>query len=179
LRLILLLKDASLDEENIGGKKTAISLLVDMNILFEKFVSNLLNERSKIKNKKIKIEEQKLEYADITNDKIQLSLDILISFDNNPVLILDTKYKEFTGIDTAHVAQVVLYSNSTGVKNCSLVYAGGNTKEMYHYHYPLHHNIGLDILSFDIQATNKYEFESKCNEFTNFVYGLIESLVQK
>ena len=149
-----------------------------MNTLFEKFVSNLLNERLTKKNKKLKIEEQKLEYADITNDKILPSLDILISFDNNPVLILDTKYKEFKGIDTAHIAQMVLYSNSTGVRNCSLVYAGGNTKDMYH-HYSLHHNIGLDILSFDIQATNKYEFETKCNEFTNFVYGLIESLIQK
>ena len=119
----IILKDASLDEENLGGKKTAISFLVDMNTLFEKFVSNLLNERLTKKNKKIKIEEQKLEYPDITDNKIQLSLDILISFDNNPVLILDTKYKEFKGIDTAHVAQMVLYSNSTGVRNCSLVYA--------------------------------------------------------
>ncbi|HEX5185308.1 MAG TPA: hypothetical protein VFV86_00320 [Nitrososphaeraceae archaeon] len=48
-----------------------------------------------------------------------------------------------------------------------------------HHHYSLHHDIGLDIISFDIRATNKYEFEIKCNEFINFVYRLIESLIQK
>lgn len=173
----ILLKDTSFDEEIIGGKKTAISFLVDMNTLFEKFVSNLLNERLTKKSKKIIIEEQKSDYADITNTKIRIFLDILISYDNYPVLILDTKYKEFKGIDTDYVAQMVLYSNSTGVKNCSLVYAGGNIKDVYHY--SLHHDIRLDILSFDIRATNKYEFESKCNEFINVVYLLIESLIKK
>lgn len=173
----LLLKDASIDEEKLG-EKTAISFLVDMNALFEKFISNLFKEKLQKKNKKIKIEEQKLEYADITNDKIQLKIDLLISYGNKPILILDTKYMEFKNIDTAHVAQMVLYSNSTKVKNCCLVYTGGgNTRRIYNY--LLYHGIELHILSFDLQATDKYQFEAKCNDFINFVYLLIESLINK
>jgi 5-methylcytosine-specific restriction enzyme subunit McrC len=50
----LLLRDSSLDEEILGGKKTAISFLVDMNALFEKFVVRLFQER--IKTEKLIVE---------------------------------------------------------------------------------------------------------------------------
>ena len=107
----LLLRDSSLDEET-SGKKTAISYLVDMNTLFEKFVVCLLQER--IRTEKLDVQEQEVRYADLTGQELQLKLDILITYQKKPILILDTKYMQFEGNpDIAHVAQLALYSNST------------------------------------------------------------------
>jgi len=168
----LLLRDSSLDEE-ILGKKTAISFLVDMNVLFEKFVVRLFEE--KIKNAELEVEEQKVKYADILTKDLQLKLDILLSYKKNPFLILDTKYKKFEDSpEISHVAQLTLYSNSTGVKNCCLIYAGKG-KERIHT-YILHHDIKLHILSFDLEALNRYEFEEKCNDFITSSKLLISSI---
>lgn len=44
-----------------------------------------------------------------------------------PLIILDTKYKEYDNIpDMGHIAQLSLYSYSpsTRVKNCGLIYPG-------------------------------------------------------
>lgn len=172
----LLLRDSSFDEEIIGGK-TSNSFLVDMNLLFEKFVSNLFKERLIATSAKLSTREQKTEYADISDKELQLKLDILISYDKKPIIILDTKYKEFEGTpDTSHIAQLVLYSNSTGVKNCCLVYAG-KAKEIHHY--SLHQNIKLHTLSFDLQAFNKYEFEVKCDNFINSINLLLQPIMKE
>ena len=169
----LLLRDASLDEETLG-KKTAISFLVDMNALFEKFVVRLFQE--KMQTEKLSVEEQKVRYADITSNELQLKLDILISYKKKPILILDTKYKEFEGSpEISHVAQLTLYSNSTGVENCCLIYAGKPKEETHTYF--LHHGIELNILSFDLQASNKHEFESKCDTFINSVNLLLQPMI--
>ena len=171
----LLLRDASLNEETLG-KKTAISFLVDMNALFEKFVVRLFQE--KMETEKLSVEEQKVEYADITSNELQLKLDILISYKKKPILILDTKYKEFEGTpEISHVAQLTLYSNSTGVENCCLIYAGKPKVETHSYF--LHHGIKLNILSFDLQASNRDEFENKCNSFINSVNLLLQPLIEK
>lgn len=172
----ILLRDSSLDEETIG-EKTAISFLIDMNLLFEKFAVNLLKER--IKNTHIDIEEQKLKYADTIDNELQLKLDILISYNKKPILILDTKYKEYENKpETSHVAQLTLYSNSTGVKNCGLIYTGGKEK-IKNYSYQLYQDIRLHILSLDLQASNRYEFENKCNNFINSINTLLEPLINE
>lgn len=168
----LLLKDASLDEETIGDK-TAISFIVDMNALFEKFVVRLFQER--IKTEKLEVEEQIIKYADSTSKELQLKLDILISYNKNPIMILDTKYKQFENSpEISHVAQLTLYSSSTGVQNCCLIYTG-NPKDRPHYQ--LSHGIKLHILSFDLQASNKYQFEQKCVQIINSVDSLIQPLI--
>lgn len=170
----LLLRDSSLNEETTGEEKIAISFLVDMNVLFEKFVVNLL--RDKMENySKLEIEEQKKEYADIFR-KLGLDLDIVISYYKKPILILDTKYKEFKDKpDRDDFAQIITYSNSTGVKNSGLIYPG-NKEE---YHYQLHQDIKLNILFLDLQASNKNEFENKCTNFINSINSLIQSLIVK
>lgn len=171
----LLLRDSSLDEETLG-KKTVISFLVDMNILFEKFVVRLFQER--IKSEMLNVEEQKVKYADINNNELKLKLDILISYNEKSILILDTKYKEFEGSpDISHVAQLALYSNSTGVKNCCLIYAGKPKREIHSYY--LYQGIKIYIFSFDLQASNKYQFEAKCNNFIDSLNSLLQSIIEK
>ncbi len=91
-------------------------------------------------------------------------------------MILDTKYKEFEGIpDTSHIAQLALYSISTGVKNCCLVYAG-KAKEIRHY--SLHQNIKLHTLFLDLKAFNKNEFENKCNEIINLMKCILQPIIE-
>jgi hypothetical protein len=91
-------------------------------------------------------------------------------------MILDTKYKEFEGApDTSHIAQLALYSNSTGVKNCCLVYA--KCKEIHHY--SLHQDIKLHTLSFDLQAFNKHEFKTKCNDFIISINSLLHPIIEE
>lgn len=171
----MLLRDTSLDEETLG-KKTAISFLVDMNALFEKFVVRLFEER--IKTKKLNVEEQKVKYADIISNELQLKLDILLSYNKKPILILDTKYKEFEDSpEISHVAQLTLYSNSTGVKNCCLIYAGKPKAETHSYF--LHQGIKLYIISFDLQASNRNEFENKCNNFINSINLLLQPMIEE
>lgn len=109
---------------------------------------------------------------------MQLKLDILISYNKRPILILDTKYKEFEGSpDISHVAQLTLYSNSTGVKNCCLIYAGKPKAETHSYF--LHQGIKLYMISFDLQASNINEFENKCNNFINSVNLLLQLMIEE
>ena len=148
-----------------------------MNKLFEKFAVNLLKER--IKNIHIDIEEQKLKYADIIYNELQLKLDILISYNKKLILILDTKYKEYENKpDTSHIGRLTVYSNSTGIKNCDLIYTGGK-ETIKNYSYQLYQNIRLHILSLDLQGSNKYEFENKCNTFINSINTLLEPLINE
>jgi 5-methylcytosine-specific restriction enzyme subunit McrC len=167
----LLLKDSSIDEENIG-EKTAISFLIDMNKLFEKFVVNILRETLPEIDNKYKIYEQKKEYADIQKE-LELRIDILITYNNKPLMILDTKYMEFESKpSSSHLAQMNLYSDIKKIKDCGLIFPGTNKNIVYQLD-----KIGLNlhILFCDIQAGTHYEFKNKCTTFVNSLINIINS----
>lgn len=164
----LFLKDSSLDQEKIG-EKTSISFLIDMNRLFEMFVSNLLAEYLYLYT----IDPQKTEYPEQSGNRLRVRLDIKILRNSQPLLIIDTKYQKFSGtLDIDHVAQLALYSLSTGVKNCVLIYIG----QMKRQYYLLKDNIKLQIISFDLVASDRHEFERKCQIFIQEVISLLNSL---
>lgn len=167
----LLLRDSSIDEENIG-EKTAISFLIDMNKLFEKFVVNILKDILPSVNNNYKIYEQKKEYADIQKE-LELRIDILITYNDKPLMILDTKYMEFESKPSSnHLAQMNLYSDIKKVKNCGLIFPGTNKNIIY----PLEIiGLNLHILFFDIQAETHYEFKNKCNVFVKLLMEIINS----
>jgi hypothetical protein len=130
--------ESSLDLENIGDK-TAISFTIDMSKLFEAFVANLLIERLGEKNVKI----QQTEYPEVNSNKLKVRLDIEVLQNGKPAVILDTKYKEYAGEpDIADVAQLTLYSVSTDIKNCVLIYVGNFPRQFF----PLKQNIQLYVL---------------------------------
>jgi 5-methylcytosine-specific restriction endonuclease McrBC regulatory subunit McrC len=168
----LILKDSSIDEENVG-EKTAISFLIDMNKLFEKFVVNILRETLPEIDHKYEIQEQKKEYADIQKE-LELRLDILINYNNNPSIILDTKYMEFDSKpSSSHLAQMNLYSDIKKVKNCGLIFPGKNNNNKI---YQLE-RIGLNlyILFFDITAETHHEFKNKCHLFIKSLIDIFNS----
>ena len=168
----LLLKDSSIDEENIG-EKTAISFLIDMNKLFEKFVANILRETLPFIDHKYEIVEQKKEYADIQKE-LELRLDILINYNKIPLIILDTKYMEFESkLNSTHLAQMNLYSDIKKVKNCGLIFPGLRENKIY-----LLDKIGLNLhlLFFDLKAETHPDFLNKCQLFINSLIKLINNI---
>jgi hypothetical protein len=88
-------------------------------------------------------------------------------------MIIDTKYQKFSGtLDIDHVAQLALYSLSTGVKNCVLIYIGQRKRQDY----SLKDNINLKVISFDLAANDRHEFEHKCENFIHEVISLLHAL---
>jgi hypothetical protein len=87
-----------------------------------------------------------------------------------PVLILDTKYKEFESQpEEAHVAQLVLYSLSTGVKKLGLIYVGQlNEKRKY----IIKPDIILHSLCFHLVASDVADFNENCLHFINSIKTL-------
>jgi 5-methylcytosine-specific restriction enzyme subunit McrC len=154
----LLLRDSALDEEI--GEKTSISFLINMNKLFEEFIGNLLKKRLE----PYEIELQRPEHPGKTDTSLRIYIDIMISYNAMPLLIVDTKYQETTGRPQAsHLEQLSLYSNTTYVKSCVLVYAGKSQSRLYE----LKQDITVHVISFDLSALNELEFESKCDDFMN------------
>lgn len=152
----LFLRDSSIDDENLGAA-TVNSFLIDMNILFERFVVNLIKER--LIN--YEVEEQKTIFADI-DEKLKLKYDILLSQNGEPILILDTKYKKFEeNPEPSDVSQLISYCNSIHVKNCGLIYP----EKLSNILYRLHQDIKLHIISLDLAANDRSEFEAKCTDF--------------
>ena len=159
----LLLKNSSIDDQNIG-EKTAISFLIDMNRLFEKFVVNLLKEKFQEFDNNFDVDEQKREFADTMNE-LELKLDILINYNKKPLLILDTKYMEFKSKpDSDHLAQMNLYSDVKKVKNCGLIFPGNDNSKVYRLEKL---DLNLYILFFDLISNTQHEFNDKCILFFN------------
>ncbi|MFL6325525.1 MAG: hypothetical protein ACJ72C_12310, partial [Nitrososphaeraceae archaeon] len=76
----------------------------------------------------------------------------MISHEGLPILIVDTKYQAIQGKpDESHLAQLCLYSNTTHVKNCALIYAGKSDFRRY----ALEENIMIHVISFDLTAINE------------------------
>ncbi len=163
----LLLRDSALDEEI--GEKTAISFLINMNKLFEEFVGNLLTK----KLKGYDVELQRTEHPEKNSKRLVIYLDIMITRRGTSLFIIDTKYQQFSGeAEVSHLEQLSLYSNTTHVKDCALVYVGESQTPPYH----LEEGITVHIIPFDLEAKNENDFNRKCIDFTNEIRIILNSL---
>lgn|GEM_PF-1385162 len=163
----LLLRDSALDEEI--GQKTSISFLINMNKLFEEFVGNLLEKRLY----EYQIELQKTEHPEKSGEGLIIKLDIMISSNGMPLFIIDTKYQEMSGRpEASHLEQLSLYSNTTHIKNCALVYVGKSQT----CRYDLKEDIIIHILSLDLAAQNQDEFNTKCDDLIDEIRKIVQSL---
>lgn len=161
----LFLRDSSLDQEKIG-EKTTISFLIDMNKLFEAFVANLLIE----KLEGYEVDTQKIIYPELEGSRFKIILDLLISKNGKPILILDTKYQEFLDNPKEdHIYQLYYYCSNTDVKDCCLIYPG----QPIYRQYPQRQNIILHVILLDLRAANQFQFEEGCS---NFINNMLETL---
>jgi 5-methylcytosine-specific restriction endonuclease McrBC regulatory subunit McrC len=164
----LILEDAPVDVRNLG-ERTGLSFLIDMDKVFEKFVSNLLIEYMSSKT----IVVQQTEYPEVKGHRLSVIPDIQIIEKGKPVLILDTKYSQrTTGTqDMSHVAQMSLYYLTTGAKNCALIYPGQHETEVF----VLRSNLTLYAISIDTTAKSSEQFRFNCNKFLNAIDNILSS----
>jgi 5-methylcytosine-specific restriction enzyme subunit McrC len=152
------------------GERNVNSFLIDMNLLFEKFIVSIIRKSPF----GLEIHEQKREFADLSN-QLEFKLDIVVSIKGKPLLILDTKYKEYGNKpEASDVEQILTYSTIAGVKNCGLIYPGKRNIPPF----LIKHNINLHIILINLEAQNSTEFDQKVNTFTNSLYhSVIQPLI--
>lgn len=166
----LLLRDSALDEEI--GEKSTISFLINMNKLFEEFVGNLLTKRLN----GYEVELQRTEHPEKNSKRLVIRLDIMINYDGIPLFLMDTKYQQFSGeAEVSHLEQLSLYSNTTHVKDCALVYVGKSHTAPYR----LEEGITIYIVPFDLEAENEGDFEHNCTKFITEIRSMLNSLGSK
>ena len=102
--------------------------------------------------------------------------DFIVRKNRKDVLILDTKYygedqKEkkddvlLAGrpIPIANIAQMVFYSNSTGIKKLSLLYPGKHEPDKIE----IKNDIELNIFHIDLDGETREDFEDNCEKLKN------------
>ena len=137
-----------------------------MNKLFEDFIANLLIEKLGEGN----IMLQQTEYPEVKSNKLKVRLDIEILRKGTPLIILDTKYMEYGNTpEIGHIAQLSLYSLSTQVNNCGLIYPGKFESELY----LIKPDIRVHILPFNLIVSSKMEFEENCSQFVENLESLL------
>ncbi len=120
----------------LKDKNAGISFLFPMEVLFEKYVAKILAKRLP---KEFQLTEQKpMKYLAASGDKkvFQMKPDIVISKGNNPIAILDTKWKlidenktyendkidEKKGISQSDMYQLFAYGKKYDVQKLALIY---------------------------------------------------------
>ena len=165
-------KISSLDQSGFG-------IYVNTNDLFENFIGKMLHQRGIdiLHGKKLTGV-----YYDAKNTKKHYP-DFLIKKNKKKNFILDTKYysenssRNDEGYDlgdgrhvgTGNIAQMVFYSNSTGIKKLGLLYPGEHESKKI----MLKNNIELHILHINLEAKTKQDFEDNCDLLKQQLENLI------
>ncbi len=106
--------------ENQRGGNDFRTFLIDMNALFEEFVTRSVARRLPVG---LALTGQAKRPLDI-GSRVTLLIDMLFSRDGQPVLVADTKYKrvETHGLGNADVYQMLAYCVATNVRTAVLIY---------------------------------------------------------
>ncbi len=114
----LFLEGASLHED-IGVFQFR-TFLIDMNVLFERYVTRILEEHCR---PPVAIQAQARVYMD-HDRKVLMRPDLLLLLEDTPTLIADCKYKRLKEdqVQNADLYQVLAYCSTTGVQKGMLVY---------------------------------------------------------
>ena len=169
-----LLREQAFDLARTGAK-SGFQLMVNMNDLFERFIKNMLERKN------FDILYHETVYWPKIVEKSHYP-DFIVRKNRKDVLILDTKYygedqKEkkddvlLAGrpIPIANIAQMVFYSNSTGIKKLVLLYPGKHPLAKLE----IKNDIDLYVLHIDLEAKTTAEFEENCDELKDQLLNLI------
>ena len=150
-----------------------ITLVWDMNKLFEEFIFELI--KRKIPECKAIAQKPKrlLKRENVTRRDTRI--DILIQ---NPQVIIDTKYKKFTNFDdisSADIYQVTTYCLLHNYKRAILLYPQYDKKEPDIYDYQL--NCAENNYHIDFCTVNLKNNDLKDKEVQNSIIGKIKSII--
>ena len=106
--------------ENQRGGNDFRTFMIDMNALFETFVTRSVTRRLPAG---LSLDGQAKRSLDVGN-RVTLLIDMLFTRDGRPVLVADTKYKrvETHGLGNADVYQMLVYCVATAVPTAVLIY---------------------------------------------------------
>ena len=163
-----LLREQALDLEKTGSK-LGFQLMVNMDTLFEQFIGNMLER----KNFDILYHIPKQWPKIVKSTHVP---DFIVRKNRKDVLILDTKYYAedqkkkkddviLAGrhVPIANIAQMVFYSNSTGIKKLSLLYPGKYEQDKIE----IKNDIELNIFHIDLDGQTRKDFEDNCEKLKN------------
>jgi len=161
--------------------KSGFELIVDTDELFQDFINGMLNQRNRKERLGLKISTDKTGVPYDRPEKRHHFPDFRIKKGQNEI-ILDTKYypekenkeKKTTivggrSIDIDNIAQMVFYSNSTGIKKLVLLYPGKHPPAKLE----IKNDIDLYVLHIDLEAKTTAEFEENCDELKDQLLNLI------
>lgn len=160
-------------ETSLNNLRGISNFDINMDMLFEKFITNFLKES-------FELEEQATIHYDKANKRF-LRPDIILLENSKQTFILDTKYYEDKTADDededneelpntkrtigrSNVAQMVLYSNSTGIKKLGLIYPGKYTEPDK---IEIKNDIELNIFHIDLEGETREDFEDNCEKLKN------------
>lgn len=151
---------------NEKGNVIFSSFLLDMNKLFEEFIGRYLEEKlSKMHGLRVLL--QAREHLD-TGRKILMKPDIVITKDNKPVLVMDTKYKRLDvgQVKHADIYQIYAYCSTMKVNKGVLIYGEGEG-DRYQTKVP---ETGLDIETIIFNGSGGIvEFKRECKKLLGYV----------
>ncbi len=104
--------------QHVSGDRTMLPFVLDMNRLFEKFVSTVLTnhagpDRSVVAQERVQP----------AGDEVTFVLDLLVRDSSGKAMrVIDTKYKDVSSPSPDDVAQVVAYATAVGATEAVLVY---------------------------------------------------------
>lgn len=161
----LLLEGASLSEHQ--GMIDFRTFMIDMNRLFEAFVTQLLRERAPAG---ISVSPQARVHLG-HDRKVPMAIDLLVRDRGRPVLVADCKYKRRTE-SAAHghdVYQVLAYCTDTNVQRGMLIYPAhiGSTQDELIIR---HTNVVIRRLALDLNCEGA-AFQAECDAFAASVWS--------
>ena len=161
----LFLEGSSLSEH--AGPFTFRTFLVDMNELFERFVTRVLQQRAP---RHIVIDEQVTMYLDVDR-VIRMRPDILVRKNGETLLIADCKYKKLHQGDFSNhdVYQMLAYCMAAGIARGALFYPVHNAQLWGEIHIP-NSQVLIREMSLDLGGRLE-EFEVECDRFARQVFS--------
>lgn len=157
----LLLQHLSL--EGNRGSHRFDTYLIDMNVVFEKFVAEyLVSFFENHPSLSIGIQEH---FALDDDGRYKARPDIIIHDNNRPIAILDTKYKVFESkTKIEDVYQVLAYCQRKSVTNAVLVYTSNefvNQRDTFS-------GVSLRAVALDLSG-DLHQFQNRCTQFAEWL----------
>ncbi|MDR3345567.1 MAG: McrC family protein [Campylobacteraceae bacterium] len=141
-----------------SGDDVAFALLFDMNKLFESYVGHYL--RQKPLSVKLQDKTHFLAYQN-SSGKFRLQPDIVITRENKPTIIADTKWKILGENDYVNQADMYqLYAYGTKYENCKRLYLIYPKSDVKSVTYSYREDLNLTTLFFDLRTSSFVDEET-------------------
>jgi len=150
------------------GPHQFLAFLVDMNILFERYVAAAIEEGA-ASRRDLKVSDSKVNVLDLEGQVI-VRPDVVIDLDGAPCLVLDAKYK--LDDPNTDVYQALAYCHALGLPKALLVYPASEEVTPRRYRIKPDQNIEIVLLTLNLSG-NIEDLRRQTNIFLEDVWANI------